>query len=97
MKLLKVLAEFSLISIKQLSLLFKILIVVSACLAFVIIYAGASVDRIYYWGLLILPPLMILNIRVYQKSTYQKLLTQLREDWGKEKEKDQGDAELPLL
>ena len=86
MKLLKVLAEFSLISIKQLSLLFKILIVVSACLAFVIIYAGASVDRIYYWGLLILLPLMSITIRIYQKSTLQKLLSQLREDWGKEKE-----------
>jgi hypothetical protein len=94
MKLLKVLAEFSLISIKQLSLLFKILIVVSACLAFVIIYAGASVDRIYYWGLLILLPLMSITIRIYQKSTLQKLLSQLREDWGKVKEKDRDFSQI---
>jgi len=94
MKFLKVIAEFSLISVKQLSLLFKILIAVSVGLAFGIIYAGASVDRIYYWGLLILLPLMIISIRIYQKSTLQKLLSQLREDWGKEKEKDRNFSEI---
>jgi DNA mismatch repair ATPase MutS len=94
MKFLKVIAEFSLISIKQLSLLFKILIAVSAVLAFVIIFAGGTVSRIYYWGLLILLPLMIVSIRIYQKSTLQKLLSQLREDWGKEKEKDRNFTEI---
>jgi DNA mismatch repair ATPase MutS len=94
MKLLKVLAEFSLISIKQLSLLFKILIAVSACLLFVIICAGASVNRIYYWGLLILLPLMVVTIRIYQKSTLQKLLSRLREDWSKEKEKDRDFSQI---
>ena len=94
MKFLKVIAEFSLISIKQLSLLFKILIAVSVVLAFVIIFAGASVDRIYYWGLLILLPLMIVSIRIYRKSTLQKLLSQLREDWGKEQEKDRNFSEI---
>ena len=94
MKFLKVIAEYSLISIKQLSLLFKILITVSVGLFFVIIFAGASVDRIYYWGLLILLPLMFVSIRIYQKSTFQKLLSQLREDWGKEKEKDRNFSEI---
>jgi DNA mismatch repair ATPase MutS len=94
MKFLKVIAEFSLISIKQLSLLFKILIAVSAGLSFVIIFVGASVDRIYYWGLLILLPLMVVSIRIYQKSTLQKLLAQLREDWGKEKEKERNFSEI---
>ena len=79
MKFLKVIAEFSLISVKQLSLLFKILIAVSAGLAFGIIYAGASVDRIFYWGLLILLPLMVVSIRIYQRSTLQKPLSQLRD------------------
>ncbi|MFC1793476.1 MutS family DNA mismatch repair protein [Planctomycetota bacterium] len=94
MKFLKVIAEFSLISVKQLSLLFKILIAVSAGLAFIIIFVGASVDRIYYWGLLILLPLMVVSIRIYQKSTLQKLLAQLREDWGKEKEKERNFSEI---
>jgi DNA mismatch repair ATPase MutS len=94
MKFLKVIAEFSLISIKQLSLLFKVLITVSAGFAFVIIFAGATVGRIYYWGLLILLPLMFVSIRIYQKSTLQKLLAQLREDWGKEKEKDRYFSEI---
>jgi len=94
MKFLKVIAEFSLISIKQLSLLFKILIAVSAGLSFVIIFAGASVDRIYYWGLLILLPLMFVSIRIYQKSTLEKLFAQLREDWGKEKEKERNFSEI---
>lgn len=94
MKLLKVIAEFSVISIKQLSLLLKILIVFSIGLAFVIIYAGASVDRVYYWGLLIILPLIIISVRIYQKSTLQKLLTQLREDWGKEKKKDRNFSEI---
>jgi len=94
MKLLKVIAEFSLISVKQLSLLFKILVAVSAGLALIIIFIGASVDRIYYWGLLILLPLMIISTRIYQKSALQKLLAQLREDWGKEKEKDRNFSEI---
>ena len=75
MKFLTVIAEFSLISIKQLSLLFKILVAVSVVLAVVIIFAGTSVDRIYYWGLLILLPLMFVSIRIYQKSALQKLLS----------------------
>jgi DNA mismatch repair ATPase MutS len=94
MKFLKVIAEFSLISIKQLSLLFKILIAVSAGLAFVIIYAGASVDQIYYWDLLILLPLIFVSIKIYQKNNLQKLLSQLREDWSKEKEKDRNFSEI---
>jgi len=94
MRFLKVIAEFSLISVKQLSLLFKILIALSVGLAFGIIFIGASVDRIYYWGLLILLPLMIISIKIYQRSTLQKLLSQLREDWGKEKEKDRNFSEI---
>ena len=94
MKPLKVIADFYLISIKQLSLLLKILIFVSTGLAFVIIYAGASVDRIYYWGLLILLPLMFMSIRIYQRSALQKLLSQLREDWSKEKEKDRNFSDI---
>ena len=85
MKLLKILAEFSLIAAKQFSLLSKILIAVSVGVAFAIILMGIKVDPIYYWGLLILLPLIILNIRVYQKNILQKLVCQLREDWGKQK------------
>jgi len=79
LKFLKVIAEFSLISVKQLSLLFKILIAVSVGLAFGIILIGANVAPVYYWGLLILLPLMVVSIRIYQKSTLQKLLSQLRD------------------
>jgi hypothetical protein len=39
-------------------------------------------------------PLMFVSIRIYQKSTLQKLLAQLREDWGKEKEKDRYFSEI---
>jgi DNA mismatch repair ATPase MutS len=94
MKFLKFIAEFSLISVRQLSLLLKLIIVVTICLFVAIILLGANVAPIYYWGLLILVPFLILSIRIYHKSTLLKLLTQLREDWGKEKEKDRNFSEI---
>ena len=94
MKLLKFIAEFSLISVKQLSLLLKIILVVSVCLFVAIILLGANVAPIYYWGLVLLLPLMVLCIRICQKNTFERLLTQLRDDWGKEKEKDQNFSEI---
>ncbi len=94
MKLLKILAEFSLIAAKQFSLLSKIVIAVSIGLVFVIILMGLKVDPIYYWGLLILLPLIILNVRIYQKNILQKLVCQLREDWGKEKIKKRNFSEI---
>jgi ABC-type multidrug transport system fused ATPase/permease subunit len=97
MRFLRIIAEFSLISAKQLSLLLKLIIAVSACLFFAVVLLGANVDPTYYWGLLILLPLMVLSIRIYQKSTFQKLLTQLREDWGKEKEVDRDFSEIESL
>jgi hypothetical protein len=97
MKFLKTLAEFSLISARQLSWLLKITIVFSVCASFAIILLGANVDPIYYWGLLILLPLMALCIRIYQKSTLQKLLSQLREDWGKEKQNNRNFSEIESL
>ena len=94
MKFLKFIAEFSLISVKQLSLLLKITILFSVCFSLAIILLGANVAPIYYWGLLLLLPLMVLCIRIYQKSTLQKLLTQLRDEWGKEKKKDRNFSEI---
>jgi len=94
MKSLKILSELSLISIKQLSLLLKILIVFSIGFAFAIILLGHKVDPLYYWGLLILLPLIILNIRIYQKNILQKLLCQIREEWGKEKVKNRNFSEI---
>jgi len=94
MKSLKTLSELSLISIKQLSLLLKILIIFSVGFAFAIILLGLKVDPLYYWGLLILLPLIILNIRIYQKNTLQKLLCQIREEWGKEKVKNRTFSEI---
>jgi len=94
MRFLRFITEFSLISVKQLSLLLVIAILISACLSLAIILLGANVAPIYYWGFLLLLPLMILCIRIYQKSTFQKLLTQLRDDWGKGKEKDRNFSEI---
>lgn len=94
MKLLKFIAELSLISVKQLSLLLKIIIVISVCFSFAVILLGANVAPVYYWALLLLLPLMVLCIGIYQKSAHQKLLTQLRDDWGKEKEKDRNFSEI---
>jgi hypothetical protein len=94
MKLLKIVAEFSMISLKQSSLLLKILIVFSASLAFAIILIGVKIDPLYYWGLLILLPLIIFSIRIYQKNTLQKLVCQLREEWGKEKVKNRNFTEI---
>ena len=94
MKFLKIIAEFSLVSVKQLSLLLKFTIIVSICFSFAIILLGANVAPIYYWGLLLLLPIMVLCIRIYQKSTLQKLLSQLRDEWGEEKEKDRNFSEI---
>ncbi|MBA7466654.1 DNA mismatch repair protein MutS [subsurface metagenome] len=94
MKLLKIIAELSLISVKQSSLLLKTLIVFSVGFAFAVILMGAKVATIYYWGLLILLPLIILSIRIYQKNTLQKLLCQIREEWGKEKVKNRNFSEI---
>ncbi len=94
MRFLRIIAELSLISARQLSLLLKIMILFSVCLALAIILLGANVAPAYYWGLLLLLPLMILCIRIYQKSTLQKLLTQLRDDWGKEKETKRNFSEI---
>ncbi len=94
LKLLKIISEVSLISIKQSSLLLKILIIFSVCFAFVIILVGANVAPVYYWGLLLLLPLMIVSIRIHQKNTLQKLVSQLREDWGREKDKNRNFSEI---
>ena len=94
MKRLKIMAEFSLLSVKQLSLLLKVTIIASICCTCAVILMGANVAPIYYLGLLLLLPLMFISIRIYQKNTLQKLLCQLREDWGKEKEKDRDFAEI---
>jgi len=94
MKQLKIMAEFSLLSVKRLSLLFKVLIAVSVGLAFGVTILGTTVDPFYYWGLLLLLPLVFISIRIYRKNTLEKLLCQLREDWGKEKEKDRDFSEI---
>ncbi len=94
MKSLKILSELSLISVKQLSLLLKILIIFSIGFAFAIILLGLKVDPLYYWGLLILLPLITLSIRIYQKNILQKLLRQIREEWGKEKVKNRNFSEI---
>jgi 1,4-dihydroxy-2-naphthoate octaprenyltransferase len=85
MKLLKIIAEFFVISVKQFSLLFKILIAFSIVCALIIALIGIRIDPVYFWGLLILPPLIIISIRLHQKDNLRKLVSQLREDWGKEK------------
>jgi len=94
MKSLKILSELSLIPIKQFSLMLKILIVFTIGFAFAILLLGLKVDPLYYWGLLILLPLIILNIRIYQKNTLQKLLCQIRKEWGKEKVKNRNFSEI---
>ena len=87
LRLLKIMAELSLLSVKQLSLLLKIMIVFSVCFTLIIVLIGIRINPVYYWGLLFLLPLIILNIRIYQKNNYRMLVAQLREDWGKEKTK----------
>ncbi len=94
MKLLKSLAEFSLMAVKQFSLLSKILIAVSIGVALIFIFMGIKVDSTYYWGLLILVPLLMLSIRIHQKNTLQKLIRQIREDWGKEQVKKRNFSEI---
>ena len=94
LKLLKIIAELSLLSVNQLSLLLKIMVVFSVGLALTFVLMGIKVDPIYYWGLLILLPLIIFSIRIYQKNTLQKLVSRLREDWGKEKVKNRNFSEI---
>ena len=94
LKLLKIIAELSLLSVKQLSLLLKIMVVFSVGFALTIILIGIRVDPVYFWGLLILLPLIIVIIRIYQKNTLQKLVSRLREDWGKEKIKKRNFSEI---
>jgi DNA mismatch repair ATPase MutS len=94
MKLLKIIAEFFVISVKQFSLLFKILIAFSIVCALIIALIGIRIDPVYFWGLLILPPLIIISIRLHQKDNLRKLVSQLREDWGKEKIKKRNLSEI---
>jgi len=94
MKSLKFLAEFSLMAVKQFSLLSKIFFAVSTGAALAFIFMGIKVDATYYWGLLILVPLLKLSIRIYQKDTLQKLIRQIREDWGKGKIKKRNFSEI---
>ena len=73
LKLLKIIAELSLLSVKQLSLLLKIMVVFSVGFALTIVLMGIRVDPVYFWGLLILLPLITFSILIYQKNTLQKL------------------------
>jgi hypothetical protein len=94
MKLLKIIAEFFVISVKQFSLLFKILIAFSIVWVFIIALIGIKIDPVYFWGLLILLPLIIISIRLHQKDNLRKLVGQLREEWGKEKFKKRNFSEI---
>jgi len=94
LKLLKIIAELSLLSVKQLSLLLKIMVVFSVGFALTIVLMGIRVDPSFYWGLLILLPLITFSILIYQKNTLQKLLCQIREEWGKDKDKNRNFSEI---
>jgi len=94
MKLLKIIAELFVISVKQLSLLFKILMAFSIVCALIIVLIGIRVDPVYFWGLLILLPFIIFSILIYRKNSLQKLLCQIREEWGKEKVKNRNFSEI---
>ena len=94
MKSLIVLAELSLMAVKQFSLLPIIVIAVSIGIALAFIFMGITIDTVYYWGLLALVPLLIFGIRIYQKNAIQKRIRQIREDWGKEKIKKRDFSEI---
>jgi DNA mismatch repair ATPase MutS len=94
LKLLKIIAEFSLLSVKQLSLLLKIMVVFSIGFALTMVLMGIRIDPSFYWGLLILLPLTTFSILIYQKNAFQKLLCQIREEWGKEKVKNRNFSEI---
>jgi len=94
MKLMKIIAELFVISVKQFSLLFKILTAFSIVCALIIVLIGIRVDPVYFWGLLILLPLIIFSIRIHRKNNLRKLVGQLREDWGREKDKNRNFSEI---
>lgn len=81
-------------SIRQFSVLLKILIGISIAAAFIFIILGTELSPFYYWGLLILLPLTILNISIYKKSIFEKMLRQIREEWGKKKDRKRNFPEI---
>ena len=97
MKSLKLLTEYCLISARQFSLLLKILIGFSLCIAIVFIILSVKINPVFSWGLLSLLPLTFLNIIIYQKSILQKQIQMLREDWGKVKDKNLNFSEIEIL
>lgn len=94
MKDLKALTEYCLISVKQFSAFLKVFIGISIGAVLVFILLGINISPIYYLALLILLPLTILEIIIYRKSILQKLIRQLREDWGKEKDRKRNFSEI---
>jgi len=81
---LRVLAACLLGATQQASLLLAILVVASIATALAAVLLGLKVDPAYFWGLLLLLPLVIADVRIYQRVVTQRALNQLRENWGKE-------------
>jgi DNA mismatch repair ATPase MutS len=94
MKLLKLISEFLLLAAKEYSWLSKILLTILISVTIVIIFLGSRINTIYYWGFLILIPLTILNLIIHRKNIYQKVLRQLRDNWGKEQVRDRNFPEI---
>ena len=97
MKSLKIISELLLLAAKEYSWLSKILLTSSIGLIVIIIFLGAGINAIYYWGFLILIPLTILNIIIYRKNISAKLLCQLRDAWGKEQVRQRNFSEIELF
>jgi hypothetical protein len=84
---LKALAAYLLGATKQTSLLFTILVAVSVGVALTALLLGFRVDPVYFWGLGLLVPLGIAGVAMYQRMAAQRVLDQLRGNWGKEQDR----------
>jgi hypothetical protein len=81
---LPVLAAYMLGAAQQASAMLAILVVASLGTVLTTVLLGLKVDPIYFWGLLLLLPLGILSAWMYRRMGVQRVLDQLRQNWGKE-------------
>ena len=83
----RVLAAYLLGTTRQTSRLFAILMIVSIGVALTAMYAGFTVDPVYFWRLGLLLPLGIADFVLYRRMKAQQMLDRLRENWGREQDR----------
>ncbi len=83
-QILRTLLAYGLRVIQHGSLLLAILTAAFSGVLLAVVLLGLKVDPTCFWGLLLLLPLGIIIATVCRRIAIQKLLSQIREGWGKE-------------